>query len=735
MSVEDVRYDREAAVDFLTARFPDLKRGERIEIRALDRRRGGAVVARDFLATPAEAADYAGTLDVGLEIYYGINPRLGHDGTKAGVSRVLTGWADLDFEKQERGEAVAALDAYELATSWRINSGNGIHAYWDIVPVDAATHGPVVERMLRALYARLGNPDRVQNIDRIFRLPGTFNNKYGAPRRVRVIERNHGARYDLAQLLASVPNLPPVGHTLTAAPTMQGVLSVDEVRELLRHIPPTLPYSDYLAVWMAVHALYPDDTGLQLVDAWSSEARAANGQYSSPRTQPRKHHEFRRSGETGAVGAGTLHYYAQRHGWTPPPKPVPLIVRKVREAGWRQDLAAQGEIDPATLPYWLGRQLDYLGETTRPFPLDWSVGAALTFGSIALAPIKFDTLGLQRWFLGVARSNSGKNVITDALYNVWKDVKLAGSGKVMTSGSPEGMWQALNGTGERLLAYHDEFESYLRSFQRDYMSTARGALCSLYDGRDVHHILARREIHAIDPYLVVVATTTPNGIARYMSLDDVQAGYVNRFGIVFADHADVLVEDRPSRAAAQSLADDLTRHFAGFRMITEARWDTPRGEVPALWRELYAALGVGTGKIYRVEDSVDEIQPAQWRLLARIKKDAAGLEAHERTPQISGHTLLVRESNLRLAIQIVLRGAAFARGMETIIAVGNDQRLMDRIRRVLAERGPLPKPTLRSLCHADIKPFDTALATMLDEGSIREVEPEEGKRAYRYKVG
>lgn len=730
-------FDAEVALAFLTQRFPCLDRGERIEIRALDHHKGGTVVAREWFPTPAAAVEWVKTLNMGWEIYYGVNPRLGRGGSKVDVGRVLVGHADLDWAKQGEEEARAALDAYEYAPTWVVHSGNGLHVYWAIEPLDGQAEGGKVEAFLRALYARLGNPDRVQDISRILRLPGTFNNKYGEPRPVRVVEHTPTNRYTLAQLQTSVPALPPaekVGGSLGGGITQPGDLDEEEVRNLLAYISPTLPYPEYLAVWMAVHALYPDERGLRLVDDWSSEARAAAGQFSSPRTQPNKHHDFRRSGASGAIGAGTLYHYAALGGWTPPPRPVPLIKRKQREAEWRNALNDLGELDPRQFPYHLGKQIEHLGETTRPLPLDWSVQAALTYSSIALAGIRFENLGLNRWFLGVARSNSGKNIITDALYDVWKQVTLRGTNKVLTSGSPEGMWRELDGVGERLLAYHDEFEAYLRSFQRDYMSTARGALCSLYDGRDVHHVLAKRTVHAIEPYLVVVATTTPKGIADYMSLGDLQSGYANRFGVVFADHTDLDIEQRPSRQAAAALAADLTRHYGGMMKVTQARWDTPRGETPAVWRDLCASLGVGSGRVYRVEDSVDDLQPAYGRLLARIKKDSGNLEALEANPQIRGDTLVVCEKNLRLAIQIVMRGAAFARGMESIVNVSADQRLMDKIARAIRENPDLSKSQIRNLVHADIKPFGLALDTMVEEGRIQELPLDPGQRVRRYRA-
>ena len=330
-TVNDTR-DGGSVRDFLRRRFPTLERGERIEIRALDRNAGGAMRARGFFATPEEAADYAMSLDPGWEIYYGINPRLGEDGTKKGIARILCLWGDLDYKKfGASAEATrAALDAFPLEPTWIVATGGGLHAYWLIEPLDAAEHGPTVERLLRALYAALGNIDSVQNVDRIFRLPGSCNNKYGEPRRVRVVRHTPSARYTLHQFERALPALPPGaierGETV---PTEPGGMSVEEVESLLAHIPPTLPYNEYLAVWMAVHSVFPGDDGREIIDRWSSDAREANGQTCSPRTQPGKHRGFRRSGEHGAVGAGTLVWYATQHGYTPPTRPVPQLRRRV----------------------------------------------------------------------------------------------------------------------------------------------------------------------------------------------------------------------------------------------------------------------------------------------------------------------------------------------------------------------------------------------------------------------
>jgi hypothetical protein len=735
--VRMVSFDRAMMRDFLMQRFPAMERGERIEIRALDRHQGGSIVARGFFPSPEDAVEYAMGLNPAWEIYYGINPRLGSDGTKRGVTRILVNWADLDEKKyDDLNAARAMLDGFDLSPTWVIFTGGGYHAYWAIEPLSADTNGPVVERVLRSLYARLGNIDSVQDISRIFRLPGTYNNKYGTPRLVGVVQYDPSARYTQHQVAACLPDIPEEPQRATVGlPTKPGEITLEEVWGLLQYIPPTLPYREYLAIWMAVHSLFPGDEGRDLVDRWSSDARAAAGQYSSPRTQPNKHREFRRSETSGAIGAGTLYHYALQHGWTPPARPYPMIKRRVRESAWRQELDALGEIEYDDLPLMMQRQLDFLGETKDPFSLDWSVLSIAAMWSIGIGHIQFENLYPGLWFLGVARSNSGKNVITDALYKTWNKTKLTRPFGVMSSGSPEGMWTKLEGADKKLLAYYDEFANTLVSFHRDYMATAKGVLCSLYDGRDVYHVLAKKEVAVINPYLSVVATTVPSGIANYMKLEDIQSGYVNRFCVCFADDLDIMVEERATVAQQQALADAITRHLLGLDTVYKARWDTPRGETPALWTQYVKSLGIGSGKVYRVEDAVDEIQPAHGRDLARVKKLATGLESMEASPQIDGDTLLIRERNLRLAILIISRSAANLRGLETIVGVPSDKRLMDRIERTLSKHPEgLPASVLRNRVHAEIKPFRLALDTMIEEGRATETDPPAGKRQTHYKL-
>ena len=106
---------------------------------------------------------------------------------------------------------------------------------------------------------------------------------------------------------------------------MPGVPSPDELRAMLRHIPPRGDYKDHwLTVLAAVHSVYPGPEGVALCEEWSPGA---------PGEVARKFASFGRyHGEHGPAGVGTLVYLARRHGWRPERERPRLREREVRHA-------------------------------------------------------------------------------------------------------------------------------------------------------------------------------------------------------------------------------------------------------------------------------------------------------------------------------------------------------------------------------------------------------------------
>ncbi|MCZ4260976.1 bifunctional DNA primase/polymerase [Limimaricola sp. G21655-S1] len=114
----------------------------------------------------------------------------------------------------------------------------------------------------------------------------------------------------------SVPlQLPPVPFGLRAmllqAPpppprNLDRLTPTGEVQELLSHIPPDLPYGDWVSVLMALHDRFRgSDEGLALADAWS-----ANGSKYRPGEVLMKWRSFKRTG----VSWATIPALARQHG-------------------------------------------------------------------------------------------------------------------------------------------------------------------------------------------------------------------------------------------------------------------------------------------------------------------------------------------------------------------------------------------------------------------------------------
>jgi hypothetical protein len=134
-------------------------------------------------------------------------------------------------------EAWAAVEAFAPEVTSVVNSGHGLH-------VRLHLHEPMlvrddddrifVRRLLDAMAAAIGCPvdTAVFNLDRVLRVPGTFNFKSGVRRPVEVCRWRPELRYEPEFLLAAwpAPRLPWVGR----APRRRDVVPGDPYDELAR---------------------------------------------------------------------------------------------------------------------------------------------------------------------------------------------------------------------------------------------------------------------------------------------------------------------------------------------------------------------------------------------------------------------------------------------------------------------------------------------------------------------
>lgn len=721
--------------EFLAARFAALGPGETIEIRPIHAT-SGRHHPRTFARTVAEALQAIKAIPEGFEVYYGVNPRRGRDGTKAGVAWLTCLYADCD-DKHFGGDHQAAYDAlmsFELIPTGIIDSGRGWHAYWELdewldnTPANRDT----IESTLRRVYLRLGGLDSVQDVGRILRVPGTQNWKHPAEPLNVATRYWSGRTYALA---AFAPLLPPlVGQEVTYRET-QAVLGDDErpsladLRTFLGFIDPCLPYAEHTLIWAAVAYYYPEMEGLSLVDEWSTAAREAAGQYSTARSQPEKHAGFRR--QTGRVATlGTLIHYAKLGGWRPPPVPLNAVTRG-RKAKIEARLDGLPNPTYDDLPHFLQQMYDHLGPLVEGLPRDLVTVVALSALSILWPGIRFENLPLSLFVNLIMEQGSGKSKITTELRRVLKLVK--GMDAIpFTSGSPQGMYTALSKSdSKRMYASFDEFGDFLATLKHDYMANARGVLNSLYDGQDVAYQLSRSSVIIDNPYVVVVATTTPRMFLDNVTPADLEGGFASRFWYVAPWWENKGQHDYPKEAARVALANALAEHVAAHAHITSIRFDCPEGTVPPEYAEYESLCGINTGERRGIKDALDHPKTPKGRYLARVKRVAGGLEMLDIRPRVYGNVVVVRRAYLLLAIILVRRCEAYADLILDLVAATEDEGSLKKLRRVLATKeGGASRADLLQLGHIRAQDLNRLLPILIENGECVEMQAG-GKTVYR----
>ena len=198
----------EQARHFFASLLYPLAANERVEIR-LKKPGEDQPMRRRFYADPVEAARDAVTLGLHEEVYAGVAPRLGENGTKASVTRLRALWADLDFKAgythTSRIEQLTELPHHHSILVW---TGGGWHAYWLLRdPAEGPDELDRTEYVMRRIAEGLQG-DPVHDRSRILRVPGTFNWKSGEPRPVVIEHYYPDRRYELEELEAMVEALP-----------------------------------------------------------------------------------------------------------------------------------------------------------------------------------------------------------------------------------------------------------------------------------------------------------------------------------------------------------------------------------------------------------------------------------------------------------------------------------------------------------------------------------------------
>jgi putative DNA primase/helicase len=174
-----------------------------------------------FFDSPTKAAETAyGLGNSGLDIYFGVNPRIGKKGRKENIRALVAFHAELDYGPvghkkppihETRETALKAIREYPLNPTLIVHSGGGFHCYWVLKdPVKVEEAGvDTLESINKELSIELGGDAGTQNLDRVLRAPGTYNFKDpGNPRKVEIIS-DSGPKYgrdSFDYLIAPVKN-------------------------------------------------------------------------------------------------------------------------------------------------------------------------------------------------------------------------------------------------------------------------------------------------------------------------------------------------------------------------------------------------------------------------------------------------------------------------------------------------------------------------------------------------
>lgn len=369
------------------------------------------------------------------------------------------------------------------------------------------------------------------------------------------------------------------------------------------------------------------------------------------------------------------------------PDPIDLTLG----AGDWQTILEETPIVSTDLPYWFERLVAHLRPFTTMFEDDWPVMMALPFWAALWPSVRLQNLNLGIWALGLGVQGVGKNVATDELTWIVRQIAARERDRritIYTAGTPEGMWEELAGDGKQMLCYHDEFGGFLKLLQRDHMQSARESLCSLYDGRMVGYLRSKKNtVEIVNPHVVVCATTTPAAIRQFGTMEDLSNGYLSRFLVCAPDARSVPPDYYPEDSEdRRQLINQVSSHLARYRSVLTVEWEESGRRDPSILLEYREHLGMNTGEVIDLDQAMDETTVPAGRLLARVKKIAALYELADATPQINQHgtTAYIRPEYVEAAIAVVERGHAYANRMANWIARSPDVDLSQRILRLLA---------------------------------------------------
>ena len=185
-----------------------------VEIRIFTK---GRIPEQYFYSSIDDVVDKAYDLtSEGIDVFFGVNPRVGKGGGKENVKYVTVFHAEVDYGKighkkktphESYDDALAVISKFSPEPTIIVHSGGGFHCYWVLnEPLKVEDTGlDNIETINRTLCKILGGDSGTHDISRVLRVPGTYNHKEADNPRKATVLRNSGAKYnyeDFTQFLA-----------------------------------------------------------------------------------------------------------------------------------------------------------------------------------------------------------------------------------------------------------------------------------------------------------------------------------------------------------------------------------------------------------------------------------------------------------------------------------------------------------------------------------------------------
>jgi len=202
-------FAKEKMDDIFGALFPDLIGDECVNIRLWGSKE--AHPRNFYVKTPAEAGRLIDQYSKEKTICWGPGIRSRKDGTKDAVARVWAIWADVDTKHfKSKADALDRLNHLLHQPSIIVDSGGGYHAYWLLAEPVSGDDLKQAERAMQIVHGSLGL-DKVHDVSRILRMPGSWNLKpsYPEPRPVKIVTFKPERRYSLKDFIPPQDGIVP----------------------------------------------------------------------------------------------------------------------------------------------------------------------------------------------------------------------------------------------------------------------------------------------------------------------------------------------------------------------------------------------------------------------------------------------------------------------------------------------------------------------------------------------